>query len=49
MNTQVQQEIMNPINQISIVTTDKTNREYQIMSFTQVGTKSAKILQFCRK
>jgi len=42
MNTQIQQEIMNPINQISIVTTDKTNREYQIMSLTQLLTRGVK-------
>ena len=42
MNTQIQQKIMNPINQISIATTDKTNREYQIMSLTQFLTRSVK-------
>jgi hypothetical protein len=31
MNIQIQREIMNPINQIIIATTDKTNREYEIM------------------
>ena len=42
MNTQIQQEIMNPINQISIATTDKTNREYQITLLRQDLTRGVK-------
>ncbi len=42
MNTQIQQEIMNPINQISIVTTDKTNRKYQITLLRQHLTRGVK-------
>lgn len=42
MNTQIQQEIMNPINQISIATTDKTNREYQITLLRQHLTRGVK-------
>jgi len=42
MNTQIQQEIMNPINQISIATTDKTNREYQITLLRQYLTRGVK-------
>ena len=39
MNTQIQQKIMNQINQISIATTDKTNREYQIKLLRQHLTR----------
>lgn len=39
MSTQIQQEIMNLINQIIIATTDKTNREYEIMSLRQHLTR----------
>lgn len=42
MNTQIQQEIINPINQISIATTDKTNREYQIKLLRQHLTRGVK-------
>jgi hypothetical protein len=42
MNTQIQQEIMNPINQISTATTDKTNREYQITLLRQHLTRGVK-------
>ena len=41
MNTQTQREIMNPINQISIATTDKTNNGYQIELLTQHLTEIA--------
>ena len=42
MNIQIQREIMNPINQISIATTDKTNREYQITLLRQHLTRGVK-------
>ena len=42
MNIQIQREIMNPINQISIATTDKSNREYQITLLRQDLTRGVK-------